>query len=184
MANAIDHAKPDFEQVVEHFRNDLHNLRSGRAAASMVEDLPVEAYGSTMELKGLASISVPDAKTIQIEPWDKNVVKDIEKAIQASGMGLNPNVAGTVIRLVMPPMTEENRKNLVKVVNQKAEQARISIRNVRESAREQIIADEKAKVMGEDEKFRLQEALDKVVTEYNAKVEQIANEKEQEIMTI
>lgn len=184
MANPIEQAKPEFEQVIEHLGKELHNLRSGRASASMVEELPVDAYGSTMELKAMASITVPDAKTIQIEPWDKNVVKDIEKAIQASSLGLNPNVAGTTIRLIMPPMTEENRKNFVKIVNQKAEQARISIRNVREGVRETIDKDEKAKAIGEDEKFRLQEQLEKIVGEYNAKIEKTASEKENEIMTI
>lgn len=184
MATYIDQAKPEFEQVFEHLEKELHNLRSGRANASMVEDLPVEAYGSTMELKGMASITVPDAKTIQIEPWDKNLVKDIEKAIQASSLGLNPNISGTTIRLVLPPMTEENRKGMVKVVNQKSEQARIGIRNVRESVRERIDKDEKAKVIGEDEKFRWQEQLEKVVGEYNARIEKTSREKEEEIMTI
>lgn len=184
MAHPIESAKPQFAQVIEHLEKELHNLRSGRANASMVEDLPVEAYGSMMELKGLASITVPDAKTIQIEPWDKNNLKDIEKAIQASSIGLAPNVAGTTIRLIMPPMTEENRKALVKVVGQKAEQARIGIRNVREEVREIVTADEKAKNIGEDEKFRLFEQLDKMNADFNAQVEKIAKDKEEEIMTI
>lgn len=184
MSHLIDHAKQEFEQVIEHLNKELQNVRSGRANASMVEGLLVEAYGSMMELKGLASVSVPDAKTIQIEPWDKNVVKDIEKAIQASSLGLNPNVAGTTIRLIMPPMTEENRKSLVKIVGQKAEQARIGLRNVRENIREQISSQEKEKVISEDEKFRLQEQLDKVITEFNERIEALVSEKEAEIMTI
>ncbi len=184
MSHLIDHAKQEFEQVIEHLNKELQNVRSGRANASMVEGLLVEAYGSMMELKGLASVSVPDAKTIQIEPWDKNVVKDIEKAIQASSLGLNPNVAGTTIRLIMPPMTEENRKSLVKIVGQKAEQTRIGLRNVRENIREQISSQEKEKVISEDEKFRLQEQLDKVITEFNERIEALVSEKEAEIMTI
>jgi ribosome recycling factor len=184
MANLIDDSKLEFEQVIEHLKKELQNVRSGRANASMVEDLPVEAYGSSMTLKGVASITVPDAKTIQIEPWDKNLVKEIEKAIQSSALGLNPNTAGTVIRLVMPPMTEENRKNLVKVAGQKAELARISIRTIREATRETIAAQEKAKEMGEDEKFRLQDVLDKVVGEFNETIQKIVDEKEEEIMTI
>jgi ribosome recycling factor len=137
-----------------------------------------------MELKGLASISIPNAQTIQIEPWDKGVVKDIEKAIQASSLGLNPNTAGTVIRLILPSMTEENRKSLVKVIHQKAEQTRIGVRNIRESVREKIAQAEKEKEMGEDEKFRLQEQLDKLASDYNGKIETMAAEKEKEIMTI
>lgn len=184
MANPIDAARPEFDQVIEHLKKELQNVRSGRAHASMVEDLPVEAYGSAMTLKGVASITVPDAKTIQIEPWDKNLVKDVEKAIQSSSLGLNPNTAGTVIRLVMPPMTEENRKKLVKVVGQKAELTRISLRTIRESTRDDIAKEETAKLIGEDERFRLQESLDKVVAELNAQIEAIAKEKEEEIMKI
>lgn len=184
MSNPIDQAKHDFEQVVDHLNKELQNLRSGRANASMVEDISVEAYGSMMELKGLASISIPDPKTIQIEPWDKNVTKDIEKALLGSNLGLNPNVSGSVIRLIMPAMTEENRKNMVKIVHQKAEQARIGIRNVREKVRDEIGADEEAKKISEDEKFRQLEQLDKVVVEWNAAIEKNAKDKEEEIMTI
>ena len=184
MSNLLDQAGYEFEQALSHLEKELQALRAGRAHSSMVENLAVEAYGSTMDLKGLASVTTPDARTIQIEPWDKNVVKDIEKAIQGSGLGLNPNVAGTVIRLIMPPLTEENRKNLVKLINQKAEQARITIRTIRESVRDTIADEEKAKRMGEDEKFRLQEHLDKIVTDWNQKIERMAQEKEEEIMTI
>jgi ribosome recycling factor len=183
MPNPIDLAKPEFDQVIEHFSKELHNLRTGRANASSVESLPVEAYGSMMELKGLASISTPDAKTIQIEPWDKNVVKDIEKAIQASSLGMQPNTAGTVIRLIVPPLTEENRKNIVKVVNQKAEQARIGIRKVRESIRETIADDLEANRISEDEKFRLHDQLDVYMAELNKTVEAMSAEKEKDIMT-
>ncbi len=159
-------------------------MRSGRASAAMVEDLKVEAYGSMMEIKGLASISIPDAKTIQLEPWDKNVIKDIEKALIASSLGMMPTVAGTVIRLNMPPMTEQNRKEMVKVLNQKGEHARISLRNVREEVRDEIGKQEEAKQISEDEKFRLFEQLDTVVKDFNAKIESAVKEKEEEIMTI
>jgi ribosome recycling factor len=184
MASQIDLAKPEFEQSLSHFEKELSNIRSGRANASMVEQIPVEAYGSTMEMKGVASISVPDARTIQIEPWDKGLVKDIEKALQASGLGLNPVTAGIVIRLMMPPLTEENRKNIVKIVHQKSEQARISIRQVREQIRENIGADFEAKRISEDDKFRLHDQLDKMVAEYNKRVEEMSEEKEKEVMTI
>lgn len=184
MATPIDFAKPQFQQVIEHFDKELSNMRSGRASASIVEDLKVEAYGSMMELKGLASLSVPDAKTIQIEPWDKNVVKDIEKALIAASLGMAPNVVGTIVRLVMPPMTEQNRKEMVKVVNQKGEQARIGIRNVREEVRDAISKQEEDKLISEDEKFRLFEQLDVVVKEMNQKIETLAKEKEEEVMTI
>ncbi len=159
-------------------------MRSGRASAGMVESIPVQAYGSAMELKGVASVSIPDPKTIQIEPWDKGLVKDVEKAIIAADLGMQPNTAGSIIRLMLPAMTEENRKRLVKQVNEKTEQARISLRNIREKIRDEVQALEKDKKMGEDEKFRLQEQLDKQVADWNAKVEAASKKKEEEIMTI
>ena len=184
MPNRIDTAKPEFQKVVEHFEKELKNLRSGRANSAIVEDVKVEAYGQMMDLKGVAAISVPDAKTIQIEPWDKAVIKDVEKALIAANLGMYPNVAGTVIRLNMPPMTEETRKETVKVIHQKGEQARVSIRSVRESVREAIAKDEEAKLVSEDEKFRLHEHLDKAVKEFNDKVEKLTKEKEEGVMTL
>lgn len=175
---------PALENVITHLEKELQNLRGGRANSALVEDIRVEAYGSMMELKGVASISVPDAKTIQIEPWDKGVVKDIEKALIAANIGMTPNVAGTVIRLVVPQMTEENRRDTVKVIHQKGEQARIGVRNVREETRATIAKEEEAKEISEDEKFRLFGELDNLVKEYNAKIEAIVAEKEAGVMTI
>lgn len=184
MPNPIEQAKPDFQSVLDHLEKELRNIRSGRANAAIVEDLKVEAYGSTMELKGMASISVPDAKTIQIEPWDRNVVKDIEKSLIAANIGMSPNVQGTVIRLVMPPMNEENRRDTVKAVHQKGEQARIGMRGVRESVRDAVLKSEKEKTISEDERFRLLEDLDKLTAQFNGKVDEAAKEKEEEVMTI
>ena len=184
MPNPVaDHAA-DFAAAISHFEQDLKGLRSGRANAAIVETVPVEAYGSMMEMKGVASISVPDSKTIQIEPWDKGLVKDIEKALMIAELGMQPSVAGSTIRLTMPPMTEENRKRLVKQAMEMAEQTRIAVRSVRETAREAIQKLEKDKAIGEDEKFRLQEDLEKVVKEWNAKIEDIVKKKEEEVMTI
>jgi len=162
----------------------LSGLRTGRASAALVENIRVEAYGQTMDLKSMANISTPDAKTVQIEPWDKGVVKDIEKALVDASLGMQPNVAGSTIRLAMPPMTEENRKNMAKVLHQKEEQAKIGMRNVREKIKTAIQNDEKEKVIAEDEKRRQLEQLDKVVAEWNGKVETITTEKEKEIMTV
>jgi ribosome recycling factor len=184
MSSPIEAHKKELADVLEFLENDLKGLRSGRASASMVESIPVEAYGSMMEMKGVANISIPDAKTIQIEPWDKNLVKDVEKALIAADLGMQPNTAGTVIRLVVPSMTEENRKRLVKQVHEKAENAHISLRNVREKIRDEIQQQEKDKQIGEDEKFRLQEQLEKLVAEWNDKLTATAKKKEEEIMTI
>jgi len=184
MANIIKDNEAEFNKAVEHFRAEISSLRTGRATPALVEDIPVEAYDQKMELKGVASINTPDPKSIIIEPWDKNLLKDIEKAIIDSDIGISPVVDGTVVRLNMPPMTEENRKEMVKILKQKAEQARISVRNVREKVRDEINKAEEDKEISEDEKFKFQEELDKYVGDVNKQIESIAEEKEKEIMTI
>lgn len=184
MPNPLEVHASEFAGAIEHFEKELQGLRSGRASASMVDGVSVEAYGSTMELKGVASVSIPDPRTIQIEPWDKGLVKDIEKALVAADLGMQPNVNGTVIRLSLPALTEENRKRLAKQAHELAEAARIAVRNVREKIRAEVQEQEKDGAMGEDEKFRLQEELDKRVKEVNAQIEHIVKQKEEEIMTI
>ena len=184
MSSHIDSHRSEFTRVIEHFQRELQSLRTGRASVQLVENIRVEVYGQSMDLKGVASLTTPDAKTIQIEPWDKSVVKDVEKALIDASLGMQPNVAGTVIRLVMPPMTEETRKNLVKVLGGKTEDARIGIRGVREKIKTLITDDEKNKVISEDERRRLLEQLDKVVAEQNEKIEGISKEKEEEILKV
>ncbi len=184
MPSLIDSSTSEFEKVITFLDEELHGLRTGRAQSGMVERIPVQAYGNTMELRGVASITIPDAKTIQIEPWDKSVVKEIEKAIIAADLGMQPMTSGSTIRLTLPVMTEESRKRLVKTVHEKAEEAKISVRNVREHLREEIAKEEKDKKISEDEKFRLQEELDKRVKQWNEKISVLAQEKEEEIMTI
>lgn len=184
MPNPIDLAKPEFENVLSHLDQELRAIRGGRAHAAMVEHIKVEAYGSTMDMKNVASISVPDAKTIQIEPWDTTVVKDIEKSLIAANLGMSPTVAGTVIRLNLPPMTEENRRDMAKIVHQKGEQSRISLRSVRERTRESILKQEKDKIISEDERFRLCDFLDKVIGDYNRKIDAAILTKERELLTV
>ncbi len=182
--NRIDENKAEFQAVVDHFHKELSSLRTGRASTALVDNIRVEAYGQIMDLKSMANISTPDAKTVQIEPWDKTVIKEIEKALIDASLGMQPNVAGTTIRMAMPPMTEENRKNMAKILRQKEEQAKIGVRNSREKIKAAIQNDEKEKVIAEDEKRRQLEQLDKVVAEWNAKIETVANDKEKEIMTV
>lgn len=184
MPNRIESARPRFQQVVDHLEHELKSIRTGRANASLVEGIPVEAYGSMMELKGVAAISIPDFKTIQIEAWDKGLVKDIERAIIAANIGLNPNVAGTVIRLVMPAPTEETRRDTVKRVHAIGEQSHVGIRNVREEIRDSILKAEKEKEISEDERFRDLEQLDKATREWNDKIDAAISSKEEEVMTV
>lgn len=183
MSHLDDH-RGAFQDVVDHFQKELQSLRTGRASGALVESIRVEVYGQSMDLKSVASVTTPDAKTIQIEPWDKTVVKEVEKALVDASLGMQPNVAGTVIRMVMPPMTEENRKNLVKVLHQKNELAKVSIRNVREKIKSAVTDDEKKKLTSEDDKRRQLEALDKAVGEWNGKIDKTTEEKEKEILTI
>ncbi len=176
--------KLDFQSAIDQLQKEFGALRTGRATPAIVEDIPVSAYGSTMEVKGLASIMTPDARSIVIDPWDKGLTQNIEKAIRDAGVGLNPTVDGSLIRVMIPQMTEDSRKHIVKLLKEKMEDARIRIRGVREDIREEILHKEKEKELSEDEKFKLFDELDKLTKEF---IEQVANlgiQKETEIMTI
>lgn len=176
--------REDFNKILEFFKGELSGLRTGRANAAMVEGIMVDAYGSKMPLKGVASINIPDAKTIVVDPWDKSLVKEVEKAIRDSGKGLNPANEGNFLRISIPVLTEESRKGLVKVVGEKAEEARIRARHLRESIKDEILEAEKSNDIAEDERFKLQEDLDKKIADINATIKEMAMEKEEEIMRI
>lgn len=180
----ISKKKPELEKSIEHFKEELGQLRTGRASVSMVENLQVDYYGAKSPLKQVANISIPEARTIVIAPWDKDNLVIIEKALRESQLNFNPNNDGQVIRINIPALTEERRKDLVKVLNQKSEDARIAVRKQRENAWEEIQESEKAGLMGEDDKFAGKDDLQKVVDEYNKKIEEIRAKKEEEILTI
>jgi ribosome recycling factor len=180
----ISVAQPEFQDVLNFLRTDLSALRTGRATPAIVENVMIEAYGGRTALVGLASLSIPDARTILIEPWDKSILKDIERGIQEAKLGVNPVVQGNQIRVALPQLTEESRRGLIKVMNEKLENARISIRNVRETARAEVTKAEKEKEIAEDDKYRLLEQIDKVAAGYNEQIKNIGAEKETEIMTI
>ena len=177
-------SKPQFQKSVDHLKAELGALRTGRAHPALVEKIMVDAYGTLTPLKGVASVTIPDAKTLAIEPWDANLVKSVEKALLDAQLGMNPTVQGKVIRIVMPPMTEERRKELVKVVKEKAEEARRAARALREKVREKVQEMEKSKQMTEDDRFKARDELDKMTKEFNEKIEQMVVEKEKEIMTV
>ena len=177
----VNDYKPDFEKVLEHVNQELGALRTGRASPALAENIPVEAYGTTQPIKALGSMSTPDARTLVIEPWDTSVVKAIEAAIVASGIGISPVVDGKVIRLIMPMMTEENRQKMVKLMNEKLEDARVQLRKVREEAKKKI---EKQTGIGQDDIRRELEQLDKLVKDYVAKIDDMGEKKEKEIMTV
>lgn len=184
MHSLIETHKIEYQAAMEHLQKELSQLRTGRATPALVEDIPANVYGSIMEIKGLASIQVLDSKTLVIEPWDKSVIQSIEKAIRDSGIGLSPVVDGQIIRIIIPQMTEENRKQIVKIVKEKVEETRIRIRAIREELREMVNGMEKEKEIGEDEKFKLLDEIDKITKEFNEEAGEVGRKKEDEIMTI
>lgn len=180
----LDQKKPDFEKVVEQLREEFGRLRTGRASTSMVEDLSVDYYGALTPIKGLANITVPEPRQLVITPWDKNALLSLEKAIRDSGLGLNPTNEGDKLRISIPPLTEERRRELTKVVGKTAEEARIKLRSIREELWKEVKRQEEAKAISEDDRFRLQEQLQKFMDDYNQKIKSLAETKEKEIMTI
>jgi len=176
----LDDHQAQFDAIIERLTAELATLRTGRASPALVEHIQVEAYGTMQPVKALASMSTPDSKTLNIEPWDTSVIKAIETAIQAANIGVNPVVDGKTIRLIMPMMTEESRQKMVKIVNEKLEDARVHVRKVREEAKKEIQNMEG----GEDVVRKEQENLEKLVKEYIAKVEAVGEKKEKELMSI
>lgn len=182
--NIVDLHTEEFQKAIEFLKHDISSLRTGRATPAIVEDVHVEAYGVRQPLKAVASISVLDAKTLAIEPWDKSIMQAVEAGIRKSDLGINPVNDGKVIRLPLPDLSAERRQELVKVLAQKLEQAKIALRKIREDIRAEIDAAEKGKIISEDEKFKQQDALEKLMKEFNEKVKVIGEEKEKEIRTV
>lgn len=180
----IEKSRVEFERIVLRFKDDLGKIRTGRASSAMVDGLMVDYYGTRSPLKQIASISIPEPRTIVISPWSKDSLVMIEKAIKESDLGLNPSNDGQLIRISVPALTEERRRDFVRVLNQEAEKARVSIRKCREDIWDEIqVLAEEGKI-GEDDKFQGKDRLQKVVDEYNALVEEIRQKKEGEIMQV
>ncbi|HAV11042.1 MAG TPA: ribosome recycling factor [Candidatus Moranbacteria bacterium] len=180
----ISEKRKDLDKAIEHLQFELGKLRTGRATPSLVEDVMVDYYGTRTPLKQIASINTPEPRQITIQPWDRGAIGPIEGAIRESDLGLNPINDGILIRLSIPALTEERRKELVKVLNNKAEEGRIALRNVREDALKEVQNMEKEGLISEDDKFRAKEKLQGVIDEYNKKVEEIREKKEKDIMTV
>jgi ribosome recycling factor len=167
------------KKTIDHLHQEFGKLQTGRANASVIEHVSVEAYGQRMELKGVASISVQDARSIVIQPWDRSVLGAVEKSLQQANLGTMPVNDGIAIRLNFPPMTEERRIQIKKVVSQLSEQAKIKVRQDR-----QVTNDEIKTIPEEDEKERLQKELQRLVDEANKKIDESAKKKEAEVMTV
>ncbi len=184
MNQFLEESKSRFDQAVEYFRSDIATLRTGRANPGMLEHIEVEAYGSKMALNGVGNISVSDGRSLVIAPWDKSVLKDIEKAIVAADLGVGVVNEGDKIRLTVPALTEENRRELVKKLNGKLEEARIVIRQVRDEVKQAIEKSFDDKEMSEDDKFRFIKELDETVGKQNDLLREVRDHKEKDIMTI
>lgn len=180
----ISNVKPKMEKGIERFKGEINKLRTGRANPAMVENLTVEYYGAKSPMKQVASINVPEPRLIVIQPWDKDSLVSIEKAINEAQLGLNPVNDGKVIRLAIPPLNEERRTELAKTLGKYAEEAKVIVRQAREEAWDEIQDLVKSGKLAEDDKFRGKDMLQKSVDEYNGKIEDIREKKEKEMMEI
>ncbi len=177
-------ARQRMAKSVEALKHELAKIRTGRAHTSLLDHITVEYYGSEVPLNQVASVNVEDAHTLTITPWEKNMVAKVEKAIMSSDLGLNPATAGTVIRVPMPPLTEERRRELVRVVRQEAENGRIAIRNIRRDANHDLKDLLKEKAISEDDEKRAQENIQRITDKNIAEVDSLLTIKEKELMEI
>jgi len=180
----IDNHLEEFNKAIEHFKGEIGGLKTGRANPAILDSVRVDAYGILNPLNTIASVGVPDARSLVIQPWDKSIIKEVEKAIIEANLNLNPINDGDKIRINLPALTEESRREIVKLLNQKSEEAKIAVRLIRDKIKEEIMTAEKDKQFGEDEKFRLLEDLDKKISGYNDRIKELMQKKEEEIMTV
>ena len=169
---------------VASLKTDLTKIRTGRAHTSLLDHITVEYYGSQVPLNQVSNVNVEDSRTLVVTPWEKDMVKVVEKAIMGSDLGLNPATAGTVIRVPLPPLTEERRKDMIRIVRQEAEGGRVAIRNVRRDAIHDIKDLLKEKMIGEDDERRAEDEIQTITDKYVAEVDQLLAEKEAELMEI
>lgn len=183
-APVIKETKQKMEKTVEHLKKELGKVRTGRASASLLDDIKVDYYGSQMAITQLATVSIPEPRLILIQPWDTSSISAIEKAILKSEIGITPSNDGKVIRLVIPQLTEERRKELIKLAKKICEENKVAIRNERRDAIEKIKSDEKNKLISEDDSKRLQKEVQELTDNYIKKIDEIMALKEKEIMLI
>jgi len=182
--DVIADGRTRMEKAMEALHRELMAIRTGRAAPSLVERLPVEQYGTEMPLNQLANIAAPEARLITITPWDKGSINAIEKAIRKSELGLNPTSDGQLIRIAIPPLTEERRRALVKVVHTKVEDAKIAVRNIRRDAMSQAKEFKDEKMISEDDERRAETQIQDLTNKFVAQAEQIGKEKERDVLQV
>ncbi|MCL4491829.1 MAG: ribosome recycling factor [Nitrospirae bacterium] len=170
--------------AVEALKKDLTSIRTGRASLALLDGIHVDYYGTSTPLSQVATLGIPESRQITIQPWEQKLIPEIEKAILKSDLGLTPNNDGKSIRLNIPPLTEERRKQLVKVVKKRAEEARIAIRNIRRDINDELKKTEKEKRLSEDDVKKFQEEVQKLTNSYIGKVDEVLQHKEKEIMEV
>ncbi len=176
--------KPKMQDVITHFEGELKSVRTGRAHGGLVENITVSYYGTETPIKQMAGITVPEATQLLITPWDRQALGDIEQAIRQANLGINPTNDGQAIRIILPALNEERRRDLVKQIGTMAETARISLRNLRKDAWEQVQKAEKSGDLPEDDRYRGEEELNKLIDDFNKQVEEKVKAKEQELMSL
>jgi len=184
MSEFIESFNLEFNKIIEHFKIEIEKLKAGRANPVLIEDIQVESYGVQTPLKQLASISVPEPALLVVEPWDKNLLKEIEKAISKADLDLSLAVSESVVRAKIQPLTEEKRKQIIKLLHDKKEDAKVSLRQIRDKIRKQTDQQEKEKEISEDEKFKYQKELDEFIKEKIQEIEDLSKKKEEEIMRV
>jgi len=184
----IDDIKQDAAERMgksaEALRHELAKIRTGRAHPSLLDHIKVSYYGTEVPINQVANVAVEDARTLTVTPWERNMVQVVEKAIIQSDLGINPNTAGTVIRVPMPPLTEERRRDLQRLARNEAEQARVAVRNIRRDANQELKELVKEKLVSEDDEHRGQERVQKLTDQFVKEIDQILEEKEQDLMSI
>ncbi|MBS1985095.1 MAG: ribosome recycling factor [Bdellovibrionales bacterium] len=184
MSDIQQDSRQKMEKAVTMLKSELSKLRTGRASPSLVEHIKIDYYGTPTPLNQVGQVSIPDPKTIQIASWDQSAIPLIEKAIIAANIGLTPNVDGKLIRLNVPPLTEERRKDIAKTVKKIGEDSKVAVRNVRREANDVVKAQEKDKALSEDAAKKLQEQIQKVTDAFIADIDKLVESKTKDIMTV
>ncbi len=184
MNERIKEYESKMTKTIDHLTSDLNTIRAGRANPHVLDKIKVDYYGTPTPIQQVGNVAIPEARIIQIQPWDKSMLKEIEKAIQTSDLGINPTNDGSVIRLVFPELTEERRKELVKEVKKKGEADKVAIRNIRRDGNDAFKKLSKAEDISEDEIKQLEEELQKLTDKYIKQVDQMVDEKSKDILTV
>lgn len=180
----VDTMSKEMDKVLQNLKGELTKVRTGRASAALIDPVRVDYYGSPSPISQIANVTTPDARTIQIAPWEPNMLATIEKALHAANLGFTPQNDGKVIRIPLAPMTEERRKEMVKLIKKMGEDTKVAMRNSRREANEEVKKQEKAKTLTEDDSKKVQELVQKKTDEKTAEVDKVIAAKEKEILTV